>query len=299
MENIKFKQYLEEYKIYIQVKNYKNPQTYCQAVKELLEWAESNSIKSITSLLSSKYLKSYYEYLSQRPNKRLTGVLSDSTVNGHCFALSLFMKDLLEKGIIKTTISLPRRSNQTRKERQPLTKDEVLALYNQCETNQDKAILSIAYGCGLRRDEIKQLNVSDVQLSKGILIVRNGKNNKRREVPMSNQIICDLKEYIIEERHKFLKEVNIYENALFINKKGKRMTGGLLNDTLQKLVVKTQSQELVDKAVSLHSLRHSIATHLAENGAEIEFIKDFLGHSEIDTAHLYAIRRNRNKIFSI
>ena len=131
-----------------------------------------------------------------------------------------------------------------------------------------------------------------------MLIVRSGKGSKRREVPMSDRVLEELKKYVLEYRWQFLGQHS--EPAFFLNKIGERMSGESLNKTLKKIIERSQNQIILDKEITLNSLRHSIAHHLTENNAGIDFIKSFLGHSYINTAYIYAIKnKNSNKTLTI
>ena len=216
-------------------------------------------------------------------------------IRHHLFSMRLFFDYLLETGEIQSSPArLPKFQIGKANERNICTVEEILQLYAACETKRDKALLSIAYGCGLRRTEIQNLNTTDVLLHKGMLIVREGKGNKSRTVPLSNNVIKDLKEYLIYERAKYFLQNNFEDTpAFFINNTGTRMLGDKLNGRLKELILKTNNAKLIRKEITLHCLRHSIATHLIDKGASIEFVQQLLGHAEIDTAHLYSKRRKQ------
>ena len=145
---------------------------------------------------------------------------------------------------------------------------------------------------------VKKIKKMNTRLSKGILIVKEGKGSKRREIPLSDSMTKDFKKYITVERPGLLKN-NALEMAFFLNNRGERRRGNSLNKRLKQIISRTKNQSLIDKSITLHNLRHSIATHLMENGAGFENVRDFLGHIEIDTTQLYAIRRKRNKTYQI
>ena len=132
-------------------------------------------------------------------------------------------------------------------------------------------------------------------MSSGELIVRKGKGSKRRTIPVSNTMIDYIKKYILEERPRRLLNSSEIQEAFFINSKGNRMSGEQLNDTLKEMIEVTNNQELIKLEITLHCLRHSIASHLAENNAGIDFIRRFLGHQEINTAYIYAIKNKKRK----
>jgi len=129
------------------------------------------------------------------------------------------------------------------------------------------------------------LNITDVRLRDATIIVQSGKNSKRREVPLSDRVVKDLKEYL--HNYRTLKSKD--RQAFFVNAIGYRMRGDTLNRRVKMIATRTA----IDQEITLHTLRRSIATHLADNGAGIYFIRDFLGHTDIDTSHLYAIKRKR------
>lgn len=231
----------------------------------------------------------------QDPNKKGEGSLSSKSIKFHLFVLGLFILNLLETSQIEKAFYIPSYSEVNENPRNVLSIDEVQLLYNKAQNQLETALLSLAYGCGLRRSEIHSLDVRDVQLSKGMLTVRKGKNGKRRVVPISDSILEYLKKYIIEERYQKLEGKNQLEEAFFINSRGQRMSGEHLNETLKKMIEQTNNYELIKKEITLHCLRHSIAYHLAQNNAGIDFIRRFLGHSEINTTYLYAIKNKKRK----
>lgn len=265
--------------------------TYQNNIKEFLYFWENKGklvIKKITAL----DLIEYYEYISTRPSHRSEGVLSSSTISQHLFAIGLLYEYLAETGQIDKKFVLPKHNRGDGKQRQILSQDEITSLYEVCETKRDRAILAIGYGCGARREEIVNLNIADVQLHKQVMYVRKGKGDKRREIPLSSGIVKDLKDYLHNERHMYFTGGNDTKtDAFLINSKGTRMLGNHINDRLKELIEKVGNPELTSKAATLHNLRHSIGTHLIDNGASIEFVRDYLGHVEINTAHIYSRKR--------
>lgn len=301
--NINNERLINEFYQYIKTKGYSRAKdgVYSSCVREFLFFIESRHVNDLKQVTATEII-AYHNYLSERPNQRRAGGLSDSMIKNHLFSVRLFFDYLLDTGELDSSPArLPRFTMKKYQERNILTTEEVNQLYDVCQTVQDKALLSVAYGCGLRRSEIEQLDASDVHLSKGILVVRDGKNHKSRTIPLSDRVLNDLKEYIIYERMKYIQAVNnkVSTHALFINARSERKSGAHLNARLKQLIELTQNPELIKKEITLHCLRHSIATHLLDNGATIEFVQQFLGHSQIDTAHLYAKKRKqRMKILS-
>jgi site-specific recombinase XerD len=300
LHNKHFEELYKEFDVFIVTKNYGKGKSkmYQACVREFLFFIETKGFVTIQQVKASEII-AYYEYISQRPNQRREGGLSDSMIRQHLFSLRLFFDYLLETEEIQNSPArLPKFQRGAYKERNICTLDEIKLLYSFCETKREKALLSIAYGCGLRRTEIQNLNTTDVLLHKGVLIVREGKGNKSRSVPLSDNVIKDLKEYIVYERAKYFNQNNQESSpSFFISNTGNRMSGQALNDSLKAIIQRTENAELIRKEITLHCLRHSIATHLIDKGANIEFVQGLLGHSEIDTAHLYSKRRKQQLKF--
>lgn len=262
-------------------------------ITEFLGWLEQKGIYPVDTVTRID-VGTYFDYLRQRPNLRKPGGLSDRTLQHHQSALQKFFDYLLLSGQVKSTIRLGRKAPSDRIERAAATEEEIHALFEAAENKRDTAILCIAYGCGLRRSEIARLNFMDVNLKDGLLIVREGKFFKRREVVFSEGIIRHLRAYLAE-RPLYLKMAGGVEPAFFISDNGKRMSGSQLNKRIKKMVERTANMELQLKDISLHSLRHSIAEHLLKNGAGMEFVQEFLGHSSIDTTLIYAVKNKRRQ----
>ena len=297
IQNSIYKNVYNHFDSYVRVKGFKqgkNKTMYQSVVLEFLVWLEESGIVSIEKV-TGKEMITYYEYLITRPKQRGEGTLADKTIKFHLFVLGVFMLNLLESQTIKRSFYIPSHSGSVQTPRNILSIDEVKMLYDYCESLQEKALLSIAYGCGLRRSEIEMLDTKDIQLTSGMLIVRKGKNAKRREVPMSDSVLKHIKNYIIEERYQKLQGKNQLEESLFVNTRGKRMSGESLNDLLKKIIEQSNNYELIKRDITLHCLRHSIANHLAENNAGFEFIKRFLGHAELNTTYIYAIKNKKRK----
>lgn len=296
LHNTHFEILYKEFNRFVITKNYGKGKSkmHQSCVREFLFFIETRAYTHIGQIKASEII-AYYEYIRERPNQRKEGGLSESMIRHQLFSLRIFFDYLIETGEIQSSPArIPKFQMGKCNERNICTLDEIKQLYTACENKRDKALLSIAYGCGLRRSEIQNLNTTDVLLHKGMLLVRNGKNDKSRTIPLSNNVIKDLKEYLIYERSKYFLDNNLEESpAFFINNSGTRMRGCTLAKTLKEIIYRTNNPEITRKEITLHCLRHSIATHLIDNGASIEFVQQLLGHAEIDTAHLYSKRRKQ------
>jgi integrase/recombinase XerD len=296
LNTIEFERLYSDFADFIRLKGYSRGKNTCYAsnVREFLFFVESRGTNEVKKVVAIDVVE-YYEYLRERPNQRREGGLSESMIRGHLFSLRLFFDYLMDMGeVTASPAHLPKLTIGKCNQRQILTITEIKEVDKACNTKIEKALIAIAYGCGLRRTEIELLDTNDVLLHKGILIVRDGKGGKSRTIPLSDGGVKTLKEYIIDERPSLLTNESMESApAFFINKVGTRMTGQYLNDLLKEIITRTQNPAILSKNITLHCLRHSIATHLLDNGAEIEFVQEFLGHSEMDTSTLYSKRRKQ------
>lgn len=165
-----------------------------------------------------------------------------------------------------------------------LTSKEVELLLNQpkdvdLKGTRDKAMLEFAYATGMRVTEIISLNIEDVNLEEGYVICKNA--NKQRNIPLGAMSLNALKEYIEEARNVLIK--NEDEKALFVNINGGRLT----RQGFWKIIKYYKEQAHITKDITPHVLRHSFATHLLQNGADLKAIQTMLGHSDISSTQIY------------
>jgi len=150
-----------------------------------------------------------------------------------------------------------------------------------CEGERNRAIIETLYGCGLRVSELVSIRISDLFFEEGFIKI-TGKGNKQRFVP-----IGELTQKFIE---LYMKSIRIhlriqkgFEDTLFLNRRGKQLTRAMIFTIIKALAVKID----LDKTISPHTLRHSFATHLLENGADLRSIQLMLGHESITTTEIY------------
>ena len=144
---------------------------------------------------------------------------------------------------------------------------------------RDKAMLEFAYATGMRVTEIISLNIDDVNLEQENVICKT--REKQRVIPLGKMSINALKEYINDARRILVKSDK--EKALFVNLNGKRLT----RQGFWKIIKYYQAQAQINKDITPHTLRHSFATHLLQNGADLKSIQAMLGHSDISSTQVY------------
>lgn len=264
-------------------------------IREFLHYLERQGRTQITQLTPKDY-KGYFNHISSRSNLRRGGGLSNNYLNKHIQSLEKFYEFLIHKGTQGVPpVNLRQLKLETR-DITVLTEEEIKQLYKatEIESNhprqesfnaRDRAMLTVFYGCGLRRNEGVHLSVDDINFDRRILHVRKGKNYKERFVPFNKNASKMLQEWVYDHRPSLIKDSR--SGSLFIGRVGNPMRGSSLYVRLKMLQLSTESIELQQKELGLHTLRHSIATHLLANGMELQKIQRFLGHSSLESTQIY------------
>jgi integrase/recombinase XerD len=248
------------------------------------EFLQQQQVKDV-SYVEQEKVKSFFEYLQSRPLQKRIGALSEMMISHYVYALKTFFSWLeVTEQIDYNPISGMKFKRPKQNQREPLSTAEIKQLFEAADSLKQTALLHIFYSCGLRRSEGEALNISDVHFKNQLLYVREGKGAKRRVVPVTAQVSKDLEGYYLNDRTKDKANKAADEQAFFLNKIGNRMSGDQLNKLLKGLVEKSAIQ----KEITLHHLRHSIATHLLQSGMGMEYVRDFLGHGFLETTQLYA-----------
>ncbi len=281
-----------------------NEQTVYQLpnyIQEFLFYAESKGYAGLFQI-NNELMKEHYYKLKLRTNKRKEGGLSAAYLNKHLQALHKFSDYLRQNG----RLLLPKLDIQTEEDNSEVTdiltqpeikqlyavtqllyepkKNDKGIVYYEAMQMRDRAMLSIFYGCGLRRNEVVHLDINDIHFEKSLLHVRKAKGYKERIVPVTKQSIQHLQNYLYDARPYFCNDKN---EAFFVTQSGKRLGGQVMLIRLKQLIQLTGNAELMQKEIHLHTLRHSIATHLLQNGMRLERIKEFLGHGSLDSTQIY------------
>ena len=299
-----YKYILQSFREWLDVLGYAETTVYSMPhyIREFLNYLESKN-KSQVADIENKYIKEYYRELKTRSNTRQGGGLSNSYLNKHLQALQKFSDYLRQSGRLQIPKLYIPTEEDDHKIKDILTQEEIGQLYKATENYEqekgsknipflyealalrDKAMLTIFYGCGLRRNEAVHLDISDIQAEKNYIYVKRGKNYKERIVPINATGLQHIQNYLYESRPRFLR--NEKEEAFFISQRSKRINGQSMLLRVKLLVLRTDNTELQQKEIGLHTLRHSIATHLLQNGMKLEAIAKFLGHSSLESTQIY------------
>lgn len=250
---------------------------YPKYAQNLLNYTKTEAIT-----ITENQIKEYYEYLQTKPNQRRKGIISQSHIHSNLLAIRIFFEYLQRLGKIKRNPYTLKVKSPIRNQRNILTQEEIKTLYKTAQNLEETILLHLCYGCGLRRSEAQDLNIKDVNFEQKLLFVRKGKGKKRRVIPLTEKITTDLQDYY--KQNEFYRNEN--QEAFLINIQGNRITGTTIYENFKKLLQKTKINTS-DKNICLHSLRHSIATHLLENEMSIEMVRNFLGHQNLKTTQIY------------
>lgn len=311
LQTSSFRYVVKSYREWLDVLGYSTQakKSWPVCVQEMLHYFEKKGITALKDI-DSKDIQTYYQkYLKQRPNKSRAGALSSAALNQHLTGIRKFAEYLRQVG--RMDIPTPSVRYEEKNNRLVfLSEEEVhqlfIATHQQPDYNfapnwknrreqairmlehiagRDRAMLAVFYGCGLRRNEGVHLDVSDINFDRALLHVRKGKKNKERLVPVSKTSLKYLQEYVYDHRPEILQGRKT--EALFVSKDGKRIDGQGLIIRLKQLQQRTGNTELQEKEIGLHTLRHSIATHLLKAGMDMENISRFLGHSSLESTQIY------------
>lgn len=252
--------------------------SYMRDIRQFSEWLQSSGdtdILSVTQLNISDYLA----FLQEQGK-------SGATVSRVLASLKNFYAYLVSTGFLETSpVSSDIHVDRGEKKLpQILTGKEVETLLAQPSTSdakglRDKAMLEVMYATGIRVTELIDLNVEDVNLELGIL--KCGSAKKNRSIPLYPAALRALAVYVKEVRFAMVADPG--ERALFVNVGGSRMS----RQGFWKILKFYQAKAGIDKEITPHTLRHSFAVHLLENGADLGSLQELMGHSDISSTQMY------------
>jgi len=274
--------YLKEYLYYLKVTKNLAKNTIISYERDLLDYIDfikkNYEIKDYNKI-TDEQIKNYIKSLARRDIMATSITRKISSI--HSFHKYLTNEDLVDKDVSekvkkpKTKKSLPT----------VLNIQEINAIINLTYKSEEpldvrnRALLELAYGSGLRVSELLDLEIADLHLNKGLVTV-TGKGNKERIVPLGEDAAQALKDYIIKARLKLNPKT---QNILFVNKFGEKLSRIGFYKIVQNLADKAK----INKKVSPHTFRHTFATHLLENGANLRSVQELLGHEDIMTTENY------------
>ena len=288
IEHTEFYPYLLKYNEAMMLRGYSKSTLHRREsdIRRFIGWCDERSLNhpnQITKPILERYQRYLYYYRQERNNRPL----SPTSQSHYLTSVKQFFKYLTQQNyllynpaselvIIKQATSLP----------VVLSEDEVDRLIHQPDTTKpngvrDRAILELFYSTGLRRSELCNLTIHDLSLTRKTVHVRNGKGNKDRLIPVGQRALNWIEDYLNQVRDQLL--IDIENDALFLNDYGDKFRDNKLGDKVKRFMVNAG----IDVPGSCHLLRHAMATHMLENGAEIRYIQAMLGHANLSATQMY------------
>ena len=274
--------YIKNYQSYLRIERGLSANTienYSFDVERLCLFLEQNQIKVTPIAITEETIQQFIYAISKQVNARSQARI----ISG---LKSFFNYLVFEDYRMDNPLELIETPKTGRKLPDTLSIAEIDALIGAIDlsTNEgerNRAILETLYGCGLRVSELVSLKISDLFFDEGFLKI-TGKGNKQRFVPIGNLT----QKYIELYKETVRSHINIkkgFEDTLFLNRRGAQLTRAMIFTIIKDLAIKIN----LNKTISPHTLRHSFATHLLENGADLRSIQLMLGHESITTTEIY------------
>lgn len=256
------------------------------ALRMFVRWAEERDLRTpgqITRPILESYQRWLYQY--RQENGKPLGVTTQRMRLGAVQRFFAWLcKDHRLTANPAADLELPRKPYRSLPK--ALSLAEVETVLNVPDVTdplgvRDRAVLELLYATGIRRSEAVRLDVDDLDRTRGVLTVRKGKGGKDRVVPIGARAIHWLERYL--EQSRPLLETGVPDRALFLTGYGQRFNSTYLGNWVRRTI----EQADIGRTGSCHLFRHSCATHMLENGADIRFIQQLLGHARLDTTQIY------------
>ncbi|ABN51911.1 tyrosine recombinase XerD [Acetivibrio thermocellus ATCC 27405] len=261
-------------------------QSYKRDIEQYITYLKDMKIQNIANTNKTTVI-AYLLHLQKKGR-------ATSTISRNLASIRSFYQYLTKKGIISQDPTENLESPKVEKKLpQILSTKEVELLLEQPKCDdlkgyRDKAMLELLYATGIRVSELISLDLDDVNLE--MQYIRCNKGARERIVPIGSVSVNALQEYLTKSRNLLIQRPD--EKALFVNVNGKRLT----RQGFWKIIKQYKNQAKINKDITPHTLRHSFAAHLLENGADLRSIQEMLGHSDISSTQIYAqLAKNRIK----
>lgn len=277
--------YVKEYTSFmtdIRHKSLNTVESYKRDVTQYISYLDGTGVTDISSTTKTTVL-SYLLYLQKEGR-------ASSTVSRTLASLRSYYLFMMQNGVVKSNPTSNLEAPHVEKKiPKILSGEEVELLLEQpknCDNKgiRDKAMLELLYATGIRVSELINLDVSDVNVPMSFVRCKGGK--KERIIPMGHQAKDALENYINNVRKYMVKDEN--ETALFVNCSGARLS----RQGFWKLIKYYQHIAGIETDITLHTLRHSFAAHLLENGADLHSIQEMMGHADISSTQVYSRMMN-------
>lgn len=278
------KETIEQFILYLKVEKNASPHTiesYRSDIRHFLEFAEAKCAGEVLfTNVTPIFIRSYLADLKEHAYAR-------RTIARRIAALRSLFRHLLRESIIASNpfqnVQTPKLDKRLPQFLDTVEMERLLSLPDQSDLGRrDAAILELLYAAGLRVSELVGIQLQDVDLTSRYILV-TGKGSKERIVPIGTVAAKVLGEYFFKNRPVLYKRQTIQHNYVFLNSKG----GPLSDRSVRRILDKYISLMALEKKVSPHTIRHSFATHLLNNGADLRSVQELLGHVNLSTTQIY------------
>jgi integrase/recombinase XerD len=277
-----WKTYIKEYQNYLKLERGLSDNTiqnYTFDIEKLVLFLNTNSISQNPINITEETIQQFVYHISSLVNARSQA----RAISGLKSFFTYILFEDYRKDNPLDLIEVPKTGRKLPDTLSTIEIDQLIAAINLStpEGERNRAILETLYSCGLRVSELTNLKISDLFFDEGFIKV-TGKGNKQRFVPIGKTT----EKYILIYKEQIRSHLNIqkgYEDTLFLNRRGKQLTRAMIFTIIKDLAIKIN----LKKTISPHTFRHSFATHLLENGADLRSIQLMLGHESITTTEVY------------
>lgn len=262
-----------------------NEQRYTETEIETIVVQECR-LKGYSQKTIDNYLHHIKKFVSsgKTPRDFLLGLIakgnSNETVRSACFAIKFYL-NTIKKDSLKIQDVLDNLPNIKREKKLPviLSKDEIESLISSTKNLNHRLIIQVGYSAGLRISEIINLQWLDIDFDRNLIHLKRAKGKKDRIVMLS-----------VKVKENLMNLTPNKKGYVFLTNRGSKYT----QRAIQKIIENAAMKAGIRKSITPHTLRHSFATHLLENGTDIRYIRDLLGHSDISTTLIYTKVSNKN-----
>ncbi len=284
--------YIDQFLEYLEINNYSSHTiaNYSIDLSSLSNFIEKEGFGGLLDVRSS-IARYFIQYLSEKNfcNKSISRKISS--------AKTFYNYLMVEKIMLINPFSEIVSPKVEKKNPKFIYENDIEKLFSLIDRNtnlgkRDLALFEILYGCGLRVSEVCGIKINDLDFYRNLILIR-GKGNKERLMPMHSKIVTALNDYINNGRDQLLvKDGNFENKQLFLNYRGTNLTTRGVRVILNKLIDKGSLIKL-----SPHKIRHSFATHLLNNGADLRIIQELLGHEHLSSTQIYTqVSKEKMKI---
>ncbi len=282
---------IEQYLSDLSIKNYSELTVYGYSLrlKRFSQWCDERGL-SLAAEITEAHINRYRRYLHQTTyaDKRLKA----ATQKNHLLVIKQYFRWLTKNHHIpiNPTAEMQLPKTPYKITHRLLTQSEIKRFIEAIDLTsatglRDRSIIETLYSTGLRRAELINLVIDDVEISEGMVLVRQGKGNKDRRVPIGERALYWLDQYLSEWRPQCVRNCprSAYSDWLYLSEKGHKMLGNNLGNAIRDYKQKAG----ISKPGGCHLFRHAMATHMLENGADIRYIQEMLGHSNLSSTQIY------------